>query len=85
MDGCPTFAAAYVGRKRRGDPDFLYDALDRTACAAFFKESRMKRPEVTICTGNPGAAPQSLYNFSLKGRRGTGEEHSKRTHSAQVR
>jgi hypothetical protein len=23
------------------DPDFLYAALDTTACAAFFKESRM--------------------------------------------
>ena len=48
-DGCPRFAkpapacrGAYLGRKRRGDPDFLYAALDRTACAAFIKESRMK-------------------------------------------
>jgi hypothetical protein len=24
-----------------GDPDFLYVALDTTACAAFIKESRM--------------------------------------------
>jgi hypothetical protein len=24
-----------------GDPDFLYAALDTTACAAFIKESRM--------------------------------------------
>jgi hypothetical protein len=56
LDGCPRFAppappvparrgacrGAYLGRKRWGDPDFLYAALETTACAAFFKESRMK-------------------------------------------
>jgi hypothetical protein len=42
LDGCPRFAPAYLGRKRRGDPDFLYAALDTTAYAAFIKESRMK-------------------------------------------
>jgi hypothetical protein len=25
-----------------GDPDFLHEAPNRSACAAFFKESRMK-------------------------------------------
>ena len=35
------FATAYMGRKRWGEPDFLYAALDTTACAAFVKESRM--------------------------------------------
>jgi len=54
LDGCPRFAKAYLGRKRRGDPDFLYAALDTTACAAFIKESRMRFAEVTSCTGNPG-------------------------------
>ena len=38
----------------RVDPDFLYAALDTTACAAFFKESRMKCAEAASCTGNPG-------------------------------
>jgi hypothetical protein len=38
-DGCPTFAKAYVGRIRRGDPDFLYPALDTSACAAFLKKA----------------------------------------------
>jgi hypothetical protein len=66
MDGCPTFAPVYVGRKRRGDPDFLHAALDRSACTAFFKESRMKCVEVTNCTGNPGEALQPLYDFSCK-------------------
>ena len=27
--------------RRKGDPDFLYAALEMTACAAFIKESRM--------------------------------------------
>jgi hypothetical protein len=64
LDGCPRFAnlprlavGAYLGRKRRGVPDFLYAALDTTACAAFIKESRMRFAEVTSCTGNPGLAP----------------------------
>jgi hypothetical protein len=41
------FAPAYMGRKRRGDPYFLYAALDRTACAVFFKENRMECAEAT--------------------------------------
>ena len=36
------------------DRDFRYAALDTTACAAFVKESRMKRAEAASCTGNPG-------------------------------
>jgi hypothetical protein len=28
-------------RAAQGDPDFLYAALEMTACAAFIKESRM--------------------------------------------
>jgi len=38
----------------RRHPDFLHAALDTTACAAFFKESRMKCAEAASCTGNPG-------------------------------
>jgi hypothetical protein len=63
LDGCPTFAhlprlavGAYEGLKLMGDPDFLYAALDMTACAVFFKENRMKCVEATSCTGNPGEA-----------------------------
>ena len=55
LDGCPTFATAYLGRKRRADPDFLYSALDTNACAVFFKENRMKCAEATSCTGNRGS------------------------------
>jgi hydroxymethylpyrimidine/phosphomethylpyrimidine kinase len=36
------------------DPDFLYAALDATACAAFIKESRMNFAEANNSTGNPG-------------------------------
>jgi hypothetical protein len=56
LDGRSRFAKACVGRKRLGAPDFLYAALDTTACAAFIKESRMRFAEVTSCTGNPGLA-----------------------------
>jgi hypothetical protein len=35
-------AGRIVGQRR--DPDFLYAALDRTACAAFIEESRMNFP-----------------------------------------
>jgi peptidyl-prolyl cis-trans isomerase SurA len=38
--GTSTFSSA-SGRASNDDPDFLYDALDTTACAAFNKESRM--------------------------------------------
>ena len=34
------------------NPDFLYAALDTTACAVFFKENRMKRAEAASLTGN---------------------------------
>jgi hypothetical protein len=59
LDGCSTFASAYVGRKRRCAPDFLYSALDKTAFAAFVKESRMRCATATSCTGNPGLAPST--------------------------
>jgi hypothetical protein len=53
---------AYLGRKRWGVPDFLYAALDPTAYAAFFfKESRMKWPEPSICAGNPGVASKIAF------------------------
>ena len=35
------FADANQLRRKPGDPDFLYAALEMTACAAFIKESRM--------------------------------------------
>jgi hypothetical protein len=39
---------------RQANPDFPYAERKTTACAAFFKESRMKGFAVTSSTGNPG-------------------------------
>jgi hypothetical protein len=39
-----------------GDPDFLPEALTRTTCTAFIKESRMKLRDARKLTGNPGEA-----------------------------
>ena len=38
------------------DPDFLYAALDTTACAAFIKESRMNFVNAIRPHRNPGDA-----------------------------
>jgi hypothetical protein len=37
----------HLAKKERDAPNFLYAALDRTACAALFKESRKKFREPT--------------------------------------
>jgi hypothetical protein len=37
----------HLAKNERDAPNFLYAALDRTACAALFKESRMKFREPT--------------------------------------
>ena len=50
-------AKAYLGRKRWGDPDFLYAALDATAYAAFFKESRMMCAGATKLRRKSGGSP----------------------------
>jgi hypothetical protein len=41
-DGCPTFASAYVGRKRWAPRISCHGVLPTSACAAFIKESRME-------------------------------------------
>jgi hypothetical protein len=46
-------------------PNFLYAALERTACAALFKESRMKTREPSKLhrkSGNDGFVPDSQSN-----------------------
>jgi hypothetical protein len=45
------------GLNKMGDPDFLYAALDRTACAAFSKESRMKCIEADTLHRKSGGSP----------------------------
>jgi hypothetical protein len=37
----------HLAKNERDAPNFLYAALDRNACAALFKESRMKSREPT--------------------------------------
>jgi hypothetical protein len=56
------FASAYMGRKRRGDPDFPYAALNTTACAAFFKESRMEFANATKLHRKSGGSPTIAFN-----------------------
>jgi hypothetical protein len=57
QEGCPRFAQAYLGRIRRGVPDLLFAALDATAYAAFFTESRMKCAGATKLHRKSGAQP----------------------------
>jgi hypothetical protein len=42
-----TCGIPHLAKNERDAPNFLYAALDRTACAALFKESRMKCREPT--------------------------------------
>src|ERR1700689_2980838 len=54
-------------------PDLPYAALETPACAAFIKESRLKRFEVTSCTGDPG------YCSNDRSRKGRGARLAKAT------
>ena len=45
------------GLNKMGDPDFLYAALDMTACAAFSKESRMRFANATKLHRKSGGSP----------------------------
>jgi len=64
--GCPTFAPAYVGRKRRANPDFLYAAPPMFARAAFCKECRMKFLDSPSPTGNPGKPHHCFCSSAAK-------------------
>ena len=68
-EGCPRFAKAYLGRKRWGDPDFLYAALDTTAYTAFFKESRMKFANATELYRKSGGSPTIAFGRKMAGLR----------------
>ena len=72
LDGCPRFAKAYLGRKRRGDPDFLYAAMETTACAAFIKESRMKFANATNINRKSGVAEWRDLRFPVAPQKATG-------------
>jgi hypothetical protein len=50
-----------MDRKRRGDPDFLYAALDTTPRAALFEESRMKLANATKLNRKDGGSPTKAF------------------------
>ena len=62
----------HLAKNERDAPNFLYAALDRTACAPFFKERRMKFREPTKLhrksgmwgTHVRGQARSLLFEFS---------------------
>ncbi len=54
----PQVRQSVPGPKTTGDPDFLYAALDTTAYAAFFKESRMKCAAATKLHRKSGGSPR---------------------------
>jgi hypothetical protein len=45
------------GPKKTGDPDFLHEAPNRFACAAFSKESRMKFANANKLHRKSGGSP----------------------------
>jgi hypothetical protein len=45
------------GPKKTGDPDFLHEAPNRFACAAFSKESRMKFATANKLDRKSGGSP----------------------------
>jgi hypothetical protein len=49
------------GLNKKGDPDFLYAALDMTACAAFSKESRMRFANATKLHRKSGGSPSFFF------------------------
>jgi hypothetical protein len=53
------------GLKKTGDPDFLYAALNKTACAAFSKESRITCANATkLHRKSRGSPPRLLLYFA---------------------
>jgi hypothetical protein len=46
--------APHLAKNERDAPNFLYAALDETACAPFFKERRMKFAKPLSIIGNRG-------------------------------
>jgi hypothetical protein len=50
----------HLAKNERDAPNFLYAALDGTACAALFKESRMKTREPTKLHRKSGICDQAV-------------------------
>src|ERR1700691_1528870 len=73
LDGCPMFADFRVhGLKKTGDPDFLYAALNKTACAAFSKESRITCANATKLHRKSRGKPTTAFAIFRKLIRTTG-------------
>src|ERR1700722_16861466 len=60
QDGWPTFAPAYVGRKRWATRISCHGAPPTSACAAFIKESRMKFANANKVYRKSGGAQRML-------------------------
>jgi hypothetical protein len=50
-----------MGRKERGDPDFLLRGANRATCAAFIEESRMKFREASKLDRKSGGSPANAF------------------------
>jgi hypothetical protein len=61
-------AVAYLGRKRWGDPNFLYAALDAAAYAVPAGRDRMKCAEATKLRRKSGRSPHDRICWPLDGK-----------------
>jgi hypothetical protein len=67
LDGCPTFAPAYVGRKRWATRISCHGAPPTSPCAAFIKESRMDCADANKVYRKSGGSPSTaLSNQTTK-------------------
>src|ERR1700730_2812149 len=67
LDGCPTFAQAYVGRKRRATRISCHGAPPTSACAAFIKESRMDFANANKVYRKSGGSPTNAFTEDTPG------------------
>ena len=56
----PACRGGVPGPKKTGDPDFLHMAPNRSACAAFIKENRMKSANANNLHRKSGKAHQTF-------------------------
>ncbi len=82
---CPGVPWSVHGLNRMGDPDFLYAALDRTACAAFIKESRMKCTEADKLHRKSGRSALPKLSLHRSHRDRWSKSIRKRSYPAHVR
>jgi hypothetical protein len=64
LDGCPTFASAYVGRKRRATRISATWRSPTSTCAAFSKESRMRLDNAIRLKRKSGGSPTKAFAIS---------------------